>query len=62
MGSPDVAFLPSRASFSTTFHEDCGIGESLRTTTCPKIVVGASKGMLPVRLRLWLGQARACFL
>ena len=45
----DVAFLPSRASFSTTFINNCGRGESLRTTACLKAVVGVSKGMLPVQ-------------
>ena len=36
---PDVAFLPSRASVSTTFHKDCDMGESIMTTTCPKTMV-----------------------
>ena len=31
------------------FHTKCGRGESLRTNTCPKAVVGVSKGMLPVK-------------
>ena len=45
----DVAFLPSGASFSTTFLENCGTGDSLGTITCLKAVVGVSKGRLPVR-------------
>ena len=49
MVSQDVAFLPSRDSFSTTFVKNCGRGESLRTTTCLKTVVRVSKGMLPVK-------------
>ena len=49
IGSHDVAFLPSRASFSTTFLKNCGRGESLRTTTCLEAVVGVSTGMLPVK-------------
>ena len=49
MGIHDAAFLPSRATMSTTFHKSCGRGESLRTTTCPKTVVGVSKGMLPAK-------------
>ena len=49
MGFRDLAILPSSASISITFLKNCGICESLRTTTCPKTVVGVSKGMLPVR-------------
>ena len=49
MDFQDVAFLFSRASFSTTFPQNCDGGESLRTTTCHKNVVGVSKGMLPVK-------------
>ena len=30
----DVVFLPSRATLYTTFLEDCGRGESLKTTMC----------------------------
>ena len=49
MGSHDVAFLPSAASFSNTFLKNCGRGESPRITTCLKTAVeGVSKGMLPV--------------
>ena len=33
----------SRASFSTTFHKNCGIGVILRTASCLKTVVGVSK-------------------
>ena len=49
MGFRDVAFLPSRASFSSTFLTNYDRGESLRTATSLKTVVGVSKGMLPVR-------------
>ena len=38
MGFQDVAFLPSRANFSTTFLKKCGRGEYLGTTTCPNTV------------------------
>ena len=48
MGFQDMAFLPSRGRFSTTFLKNCGRGKSLGTTTCLKAVVGVSKGMLPV--------------
>ena len=44
MGFQDVALMQSRASFSTTFHKNCGRGESLGTTTCPKTVVGDKQG------------------
>ena len=44
----DVVFLPSGASFSTTFLKNCGRGESLGSTTCLNAVVGVSKGMLSV--------------
>ena len=49
MGFKDVAFLPSRGSFSTTFFPKCGDGESLFTTTSLKVVVGVSKNMLHVK-------------
>ena len=38
MGFQDVAFLLSRASFSTTFLLYCGRDESLGATTCLAIV------------------------
>ena len=34
VGFQDVAFLASRASFSTTFLRNCDRGKSLVTTTC----------------------------
>ena len=37
-------FLPSLASFSTTFPINCGRDESLETTTCLKNVVGGKQG------------------
>ena len=49
MALQGVAFLPSRATFYTTFLHNCGRGESLKTTTCPKTVVGVSKGMMSVK-------------
>ena len=48
MGFLDMAFLPSRDSFSTTFL-NCGRSESLGTTTCLKLWLAVSKGMLPVK-------------
>ena len=47
-----VEKLPSRGSFSTTFHKNCVRGESLGTITCLETVVGVSKGMLPVKYLL----------
>ena len=47
MGFQDVAFLPTQASCSTTFHKNCGRGESLWTTTCPITVVGGKQGHAP---------------
>ena len=49
MGYKDVAFLPSRASFSTTFLKICGRGENLWTAACHKAVEGLSKDMLPCK-------------
>ena len=46
MGFQDVVILPSRASFSTIFFENCGNGEGLRSIKCLKVVIGVSKGML----------------
>ena len=45
VGFKDVAIQPSGASFSTTFLNNCGRGEGLGTTTCPKTMVGVCKGM-----------------
>ena len=39
-----VAFLPSPASFSSTFLKNCGRGESLGITTCLNNVVGGKQG------------------
>ena len=50
MDFQDVAFQPSQASFSTTFHTKCGRGESLMTTTYPKTVVGVKQGHAPCRI------------
>ena len=49
VGFQDVAFLPSLAELSTTSMKFFFRGRVLRTTTCPKTLVGVSKGMLPVR-------------
>ena len=49
MGFQDLAFLLSRASLPTTFLKNCGRGESLGKTTCPKTPVGVDNGMLPVK-------------
>ena len=49
MGFQYVAFLPSRASFFSTFLKNCDGVVSLGTTTYHKTVVGVSKGMLPVK-------------
>ena len=43
----DVAFLPSRASLSTTFLKTCGRGESFVTTTCHKTVAKGKQGYDP---------------
>ena len=52
MGFEDVAFLPSQASFSTTFLKNCGRSVSLGTTTCPKTVVGGKQGHAPSKMPL----------
>ena len=52
MGFQDVAFLPSRTSFSTTFLKNCGRGEGFRTTTCHKTVVGGKQGHAACKLFL----------
>ena len=52
MGFMDVAFLPSKASFSTTFLQNCGRGEGLVTTTCLSAVVGDKQGHAPCRVLL----------
>ena len=44
MGFQNVAFLPSRASISTTFLEDCGRGESLEITKYLKAAIWAKQG------------------
>ena len=57
MGFPDVAFMPSRGRFATTFLNTCGRSEGHGTTTCLKCgcgkqghsVLGVDKGIL------WLG-------
>ena len=49
MGFQDVAFLPSRASFSTMFLKNCGRCKSLRTTTCPKTMAWAKQRHAPCK-------------
>ena len=44
MSFQDVAFLLSRASFSTTFPKNCARSESLGTTTCLITVVWSKQG------------------
>ena len=44
MSFQDVSFLPFQAIFSAmSFLNNSGRGDSLRTTTCPKTVVGGGK-------------------
>ena len=54
MGSHDVAFLRSRASFYTTFIKNCSGGYVLWNATCHEIVVWVSKGILSVKYRLFM--------
>ena len=58
MGFQDVAFQPSRASFSTTFVKNCVRGESLRPPHVVKLWLEVIKGMLPLR---YLGYDKASF-
>ena len=48
--SQDAAFLPSRASVSTTFLKNCGRDDGLRTTTCLTTVVGDKQGHAPCKI------------
>ena len=48
----DVAFLPSRARFFTTFLVSCGRGEGLGSTTCLGNVFGGKQGHDPCRILL----------
>ena len=56
MGFQDVAFLSSRASFSTTFLKNRTRGENLRITICHKTVVGGKQVHDPCEM-LWLQQS-----
>ena len=38
-----------RACFSSTFHKNCGRGESHGPTTCLRTVIGGKQDMLPVK-------------
>ena len=50
MGFQDVEFLPPGASFTPHFIKNSGRGESLRTATCSKTVVGGKQGQAPCRI------------
>ena len=50
MDFQDVVFLPSQATFYTTFLTNCGRGESPGTTTRLKTVVGGKQGHAPCRM------------
>ena len=50
MGFPDVAFLPSLASSSTTFLKNCCGGGSLGIATCHETVVGGKHGHAPCEI------------
>ena len=52
MGFQDVAFLPSRATFSTTFIKFCGRVEILLTTTHLKAVDVGMQGHTPCKIPL----------
>ena len=52
MSFHDVAFLLSRASFSTTFDKSYCRGDSLANTTCDKTVAGGKQGYLPCMILL----------
>ena len=56
MGFQDVAFLSSRASFSTTFLKNHTRGENLGITICLKTVVGGKQVYDPCEM-LWLQQS-----
>ena len=48
MGFQHIAFLPSQASFPITFLKNYARGESVKTTTCHKTVVGVKQiSMIP---------------
>ena len=52
MSFQDVAFVPFRASFFTTYLKVCGRGESLGTTTCLGTVVWGTQGHAPCKILL----------
>ena len=52
MSFQDVAFLPSKASFSSTFLRNNGRGEGFCITRCAKTVVGGKQGHAPCRILL----------
>ena len=48
MSFHDVAFMPSRATFSTIYLKNCGGDESQGLPHVSKLWLGVSKGMLHV--------------
>ena len=58
MGFQDVAFQPSRASFSTTYVNNCCGGKGLRSATCLNTVVEVIKGTLLVK---YFGSQKCAF-
>ena len=48
----DVSLLPSRATFYTTFLNNCGGGECLRTTAYPRTVVVGKQWHAPCKILL----------
>ena len=48
----DAAFFSYHASFFTIFLENCGRGESLRTSTCHRSVSGGMQGYAPCKMHL----------
>ena len=52
MNFMDVALLPSRANFSTTFLKNCGRGEILVSTTYLITVVGDRQRHAPCKILL----------
>ena len=51
-GFQDVAFLPLRVCFSTSFLKNCGGCECLRITTYRKTVVWGKRGHAPYEILL----------
>ena len=47
-----VAFLPYKLVFTPHFLHNCGIHESIRTTTCHKAVVVNKQGHTPCKIHM----------